>query len=472
MGKRVPATKQTENKGLIAVAQFANCLGWTWRPTPNDDYGLDGELEPVQEGQPTGKIIKVQIKSGKSYRKGETESAFHYVASVDDLRYWSSVNVPVLVVIHDPDGGRTYGVEIHRALAADPSIRRTRRIPFNKSADELTRSVEAPLLAAANDEESSGRVFRRQGGSYQETLYSNLLPVKAQPARIFGAPTTCRTAADIRAGLGDRRKTPAVCSDGMLWTFADLTDPGCSLRAICDNKSVSHWLLPDWSSGAERQRLLVQLMNTCLRKLLTARGLVFDRDKGRYYFPPESGNARRCTYQSLQKTTTRRVAYPHVDRATTAVDYWVHWSAKFRFIDFARHLYLMVEPSMIFTEDGVRLVGGDDMGRLSTTRSSHRFNRNVLGFLYFWRWLLRGDEADIAVFRAPPPQRLSFHGEYITGIGGFGIDGDNITVKDVQDDLDEIDLDIEDEEHHDLIEGDEHDDDRSALDDGGDEALP
>ena len=449
MAKRVPTTKGIENKGLIAIVQFADNLGWAWRPTPNDDYGLDGELEPVEEGEPTGKIIKVQVKSGRSYLKGETDSSFYYLASKDDLQYWDSVNVPVLLVVHDPASGRTYGAEVHSALQDDPSVRRTRRIPFDKGENLLAQASESRLLAVAKDEQRSGRIFRRPGGGLSENLYSNLLPILSLPRFIYGAPTDCRTQADIRTRLGERRKTPAIPADGMLWTFADLNAQDCSLRVLCNAAKITRQSRHDWQADPNRSRLLVQLFNTCLRKKLAANGLIYDLDKNRYYFPPDDGGERRFTWRSLRNQINKPVVYPHVG-STGAVDYWVHWAARFRFMFFGRPAYLMVEPAMVFTRDGTQLVGGEEMGRLATARASHRYNRNVLGFLFFWKEFLREGNRDIVVFGAPPPQRLAAHGSFVGALAEFGIHGDTITVTEVGKDLDEIDLTLSDDEADDF----------------------
>jgi hypothetical protein len=52
-----------------------------WRPTPNDDYGLDGELEFTRDGAMTGFIVKVQVKTGPSYLRNKTASGFDYYVS-------------------------------------------------------------------------------------------------------------------------------------------------------------------------------------------------------------------------------------------------------------------------------------------------------------------------------------------------------------------------------------------------------
>ena len=65
--KLLNPNQPTERLGLIFIQQIAHDLRAIWRPTPNDDYGLDGELEFTRDGVVTGFIVKVQVKSGPTF---------------------------------------------------------------------------------------------------------------------------------------------------------------------------------------------------------------------------------------------------------------------------------------------------------------------------------------------------------------------------------------------------------------------
>jgi Domain of unknown function (DUF4365) len=59
-------TNTTERLGVNAVAEAIARLGLIWRETPMADVGIDGQIEYVnKEGYATGRMIAVQIKSGK-----------------------------------------------------------------------------------------------------------------------------------------------------------------------------------------------------------------------------------------------------------------------------------------------------------------------------------------------------------------------------------------------------------------------
>ena len=65
--KRVPKSHHTERIGIRGVgAKVHRELGWEFRELTGD-FGINAEIEIITDGEPTGKIIAAQIKSGLSY---------------------------------------------------------------------------------------------------------------------------------------------------------------------------------------------------------------------------------------------------------------------------------------------------------------------------------------------------------------------------------------------------------------------
>lgn len=62
---RFTDTAQVERQGLNFVSAVCEEMGFIWRPTPNTDVGIDGEIELVAGDQATGQIIKVQKVCGR-----------------------------------------------------------------------------------------------------------------------------------------------------------------------------------------------------------------------------------------------------------------------------------------------------------------------------------------------------------------------------------------------------------------------
>jgi WD40 repeat protein len=88
---------------MMAICGEANQV---FRPVNMFDYGIDGEVEfKDKDGQPSGKKIYVQLKSGNSYlrtRRSDGQEVFD-VKNIRHLEYWNCQPVDVYLVIRQTD---------------------------------------------------------------------------------------------------------------------------------------------------------------------------------------------------------------------------------------------------------------------------------------------------------------------------------------------------------------------------------
>jgi hypothetical protein len=68
-------TGLTERQGVAALAAFFAKNGWYFREQFTHDWGIDAYVEIVRGGAPTGELIALQIKAGKSYFSNETDDS-------------------------------------------------------------------------------------------------------------------------------------------------------------------------------------------------------------------------------------------------------------------------------------------------------------------------------------------------------------------------------------------------------------
>lgn len=80
------------------------------------DYGIDTEVEIFVQGEPTGLVFKAQLKGTESLRGRPP----HRSIKVSHLKYWASLDVPVLIVLYVADSGEQY---VKWSFAHDPGIR-------------------------------------------------------------------------------------------------------------------------------------------------------------------------------------------------------------------------------------------------------------------------------------------------------------------------------------------------------------
>ena len=98
----------TERIGIHKVALcFLEKFGWIEREQYVADQGIDTQVEIVENGNPTGLLYCIQVKTGKSYIN-ETKDGITYYADERHVNYWLNHSLPVLLVICDPESDTKY----------------------------------------------------------------------------------------------------------------------------------------------------------------------------------------------------------------------------------------------------------------------------------------------------------------------------------------------------------------------------
>jgi len=62
--------------------------------------------------RPTGKLIALQIKSGVSFFKEETEGSYVYRTGDKHVAYWVGHSMPVVLVLYNPETKEAYWQEL------------------------------------------------------------------------------------------------------------------------------------------------------------------------------------------------------------------------------------------------------------------------------------------------------------------------------------------------------------------------
>ncbi|ONA10952.1 hypothetical protein AQ875_21485 [Burkholderia pseudomallei] len=99
---------QTDRLGVAALDTFFSRIGWLFREQTTHDYGIDAHVEIVEKGGPAGKLVALQIKSGKSFFSEETEEGYVFRTDAKHVTYWTEHSMPVVIVLYDPESGQMY----------------------------------------------------------------------------------------------------------------------------------------------------------------------------------------------------------------------------------------------------------------------------------------------------------------------------------------------------------------------------
>jgi Domain of unknown function (DUF4365) len=424
MTKRFNPKRKPANQGVAYVQGIVDEMDCVWRPTPNDDVGLDGEIELGKDGAATARLLKVQVKSGSSYIRNPTGTSFEFFASSNDLGYWSAANLPVILVVYDPEKREGYWKPIQQYLKEHPGpLTKGRRIPFSRRKDRFVAGTFMQLCNLVFPDEAELTNFLKN--KITEPLYSNLLPVLTYPENLFYFQSSeSRTAEAISEEIAF--PNDFVPHGNGYIGFRDPRVPGSSIASVVISNTVELEESSQYLQNPNTRSKIVGLWNEAISAYLLHLGL-HQRDKSRFYFPPEKGNrSREIEWAAPRRTATRTVAYPYIGKQSQKTVFWVHHSLRTQLRNVGGEYFLKLEPGWVFTRDGSSFIQSSDAGALSTSRMSQERNYQVLNHLYFWTWFIARGTTEI---RIPcGTQHLVIQPDLASGIAHFGIGTDKKTL--------------------------------------------
>jgi hypothetical protein len=334
---------------------------------------------------------------------------------------------------------------------------------------EFHRLVDLLRGVTPRDRRSSGQVVRADGRLSGETLYAerssllgdpdvtqerlvgNLLPVRRIPGRVWIAPISPslrrgsgpepafpsrRELQDIikqhREGNGLKPFSPVFLRHGdRIVTFHRLRGPDNPLAQIVDRSGARFESSSEWIKDPDQQRMFAHLLNMCLQRHLFRKGLVYDRAKGRYFFPPLGTEERTIKWR--KRGRPRTVARQLLDREKKPYR-WRHTAARLRITSIGGSWVVHIRPTIVFTRDGTfdSILKGAVVGPLATKWLGRERNIHLAYHTYFWAHVLGDGETPIWI-RAGE-QRVVVDGEPLEVRVGKGIVWDST---DLQTELEE-----------------------------------
>lgn len=331
-------------------------MGFPWHPTNAPlDAGIDGfvEIRDVQTGEATNTWIAVQSK-GRTILEKETDTSFEFTCTPRDLDYWRRGNMPVLLVVSRPDRDEAWWVSVKDYFRNQPNHQKSRRILFDKVANALTRDAAGQLLQLVQAA-GAGTYFRP--APKRERLHTNVLEVKRFPQLIYWAQTTLRDPAEFRSRLQDQMQYPPrewLFDSKRIYSVHDLRDEPWA--SVCDIDTVDWIEGTKWASSDEpqEQRLVVWMLNECLRSFAGKIGMRYSKEDNALYFKKTADLSPRVKrYRSRQRTVPRTVFREYRSETDPSkIFYYRHVGFEPRFRRFDGRWCLEINPTYLFTSDG------------------------------------------------------------------------------------------------------------------------
>lgn len=391
MAKWYTKSQKIGRRGEALVKRRVLDMGFLYNET-SMDAGIDGDIEIADPstGEATNRVVRVQSKATSNPFPGETDSGFTYTCSQNDLDYWLSGNVPVILVCSRPDTDEAYWVPV-KDYFSSPERKSSRKIEFDKETDRFDESAVTRLidLAAAQG-----------GGLYispvpkPERLISNLLEVVHIARRLYSADTELFKRGQVlaeaeKAGVWLPREW--ILWRGRIWSIHNLGKPPWT--SFCDNGTIEKGDLSEWaeSDDPDLQRQFVHLLNQCASALLLKQGVRYDRAMRHYHFmAPEDKqefSVGYTTHKGRSSSITVFSVYTYDKADGTEGRSYRHHAFEGRFVRFESRWFMRIDPTYRYTWDG-RNVDTYYESKLSKIRRIEK-NRAVLSQVELWAEVLR-----------------------------------------------------------------------------------
>lgn len=113
------STDTTAQIGVNAVESIFLRMKWIFRRQLESDVGIDAHAETRDaEGNPSGQLVAIQIKSGASFFRKRGDDYVFY-GEQRHLDYWDKHCLPVLLVLHNPEDGMTLWQRVEGHLVTE-----------------------------------------------------------------------------------------------------------------------------------------------------------------------------------------------------------------------------------------------------------------------------------------------------------------------------------------------------------------
>lgn len=337
------------------VCAFPGCKAYVIQPGANDDDVLAADIAHIVAESREGPRGRVEMSAAERNRHP---------------------NLMLLCLTHHrvvDDRPLVYSVEVLREI--------------KRSHVERVRRSLAPAAPRAPERRVRDRVL------------STLLPISELPGVVHAARTGFRAGEEplvrrlVRHPSERTQLTPFTLADGRLYAFHDLgRADGPFAEALSkapDAEAISARALLCEEEGRRRY---VALLNRALVSLGNARGLRYDAEHRRLWFPAKhDGSGRSVSYRTGRgRSSKRQVAWNPVQKSTGEPRrFWWHLALALRVERLGDEQWcLSLRPERHLTTDGIDPLPPAQVGRRVTSLKARMYNDLYLAEIHFWRGYL------------------------------------------------------------------------------------
>lgn len=166
-----------ERIGVNATENIVlNDFEWIFREQPIVDVGIDALVEQCTNGNPTGKFVAMQIKTGEGNFSISKDKLTYYVSNIH-YKYWSNFDMPLLLIAHLPKSGSTHWIEITKKNLKRTGKRWKLEIPKKNLFNRASKIKLSKLLTTKGSQIEIIKIFMGEAID-NGTIYHHLERLK------------------------------------------------------------------------------------------------------------------------------------------------------------------------------------------------------------------------------------------------------------------------------------------------------
>lgn len=143
---------KTERLGVIETERIVTQdIGWIFREQSILDVGIDAIIEQSDDGNPKGKFLAVQIKTGKGNFLVSENKLTYYVSNIH-YNYWLNLNIPIILVAHIPEKEKTYWQQINELTLKKTKKQWKLEVPLNQELSSKSKKILTQILSNIYDD--------------------------------------------------------------------------------------------------------------------------------------------------------------------------------------------------------------------------------------------------------------------------------------------------------------------------------
>jgi hypothetical protein len=384
MTKRITDSQILGELGETAIKKLVLEMQFIYDPRGRLEAGTDGiiELRDLKSGTPLGKLLGVQVKAtatGQYIR--ETGRSFEYMLKPDDLKYWRSSNIPVIIVVWRQSDGSAYWKDV-----TDCTKGEERRLKFDKDADIFDERC-ADRIGALTIDRSTPGVYLPPLNQGEDAII-NLLGIKL-PDEIFLASSPFGSGRDAIPELvkHDNIRFDWVIRKRRFVSFFDPRDYATRSIVDLDQVEAIDTKLFAFNDDLDDTNDMTDLLRRTVERQASTQLSYLRKDRLFHFRAIAINKSRTYSYVANVNETSAKVVSAYANKSDPKRQGFVrHHAASLRFERLADEWFLIVDPTFYFTKDGFQPHRFPE----ALLAGKKRLERNaaVRGQVMMWQYLL------------------------------------------------------------------------------------